>query len=207
MMPKIIEWAVASRPLPGQTESGDRHWVRTLSGKVLVAVVDGLGHGGEAAAAAKIAVSTLDKHGGEPPADLILCCCQSLVASRGVVMSLAYFNALDDTMTWLGVGNVEGVLIRGNVRATPGQETLLLRPGVVGDRQPRLSPSVVQVAAGDLLIFATDGIRAGFAENICSCDSPQRIADRILAECALETDDALVLVARYLHAQDKTTRG
>jgi len=203
----IIEWAVAARPLPGQTESGDRPWVQVCPQSALVAVVDGLGHGEEAAVAARIAVSTLENHGGESPLSLVQRCCQNLVSSRGAVMSLASFNAVDNTMTWLGVGNVEGVLIRADFRAVPTQEVLLQRSGVVGDRQPQLLPSVMQVAAGDLLIFATDGIRRGFAENLHPRDSLQRIADRILAEYGLETDDALVLVVRYLHGQSKTTSG
>lgn len=204
---QIIEWGIAGRPLLGQTESGDRHWVRVFPDKALAAVVDGLGHGEEAAAAARMAVSTLEKHGGETPLELFQHCCQSLHCSRGAVMSLALLNSLDNTMTWLGVGNVEGVLVRGNIHTIPRQEALLLRPGVVGDRQPRLSPEVVAVAAGDLLILATDGVRAGFADNILLRDPPQRIAERILADCGLETDDALVLVVRYLHGQGKTTHG
>ena len=62
-------------------------------------------------------------------------------------------------MTWLGVGNVEGVLIRADTRATPAAESVLLRGGVVGYQLPALQASVVPVSRGDLLILATDGIR------------------------------------------------
>ena len=40
-----IEWGVATRALPGQAESGDRHLVQRFPDGVLAAVVDGLGHG------------------------------------------------------------------------------------------------------------------------------------------------------------------
>jgi hypothetical protein len=121
-------------------------------------------------------------------------------------MSLATFDASDNTMTWLGVGNVEGVLLHRQFHVLPGTETLLQRPGVLGDHLPRLSASVLQIAAGDLLIFATDGIRPGFADNANLNDSPQQIADRILTQHGRGTDDALVLVARYLHGKVDTTR-
>jgi len=49
-----IEWAVAELAQPGQSESGDRHLVLPTPDGGLVAVVDGLGHGAEAANAAKV---------------------------------------------------------------------------------------------------------------------------------------------------------
>jgi phosphoserine phosphatase RsbX len=204
---RTIEWGVAGRPLAGQKESGDLYLVQARPGKALVAVVDGLGHGEEAAAAAKLAIATLKNHSDEAPLPLVQRCCQALQATRGVVMSLAVFDASQGTVDWLGVGNVEGVLLRADGHAAPNEEVLLLRPGVVGDRQPRLTASVLMVSAGDLLIFATDGIRPDFAQRINLDDPPQRIADRILAEYGLETDDALVVVVRYVHGQEKTTDG
>jgi len=58
----------------------------------------------------------------------------------------------------------------------------------------------VPVAPGDLLIFATDGIREGFAEGLPTDATPQQLADQILARSGKGTDDALVLVARYAGA-------
>jgi hypothetical protein len=54
------------------------------------------------------------------------------------------------------------------------------------------------LARGDLLIFATDGIRRDFADDLMPTGSCREIADRILQQYAIGTDDALVLVARYL---------
>jgi hypothetical protein len=113
-------------------------------------------------------------------------------------MSLASFNALDNTMTWLGVGNVEGLLLRADVAADPPRENVLLRGGVVGYQLPALHTATLPVTRGDVLILATDGIRGGFAEDVTLSDPPQRIAEHILARRATGMDDALVLVARYL---------
>ena len=55
----LIAWGMAQAVLAGQTVSGDRHLVSPCRDGLLVAVVDGLGHGEEAAKAAEIAVSTL----------------------------------------------------------------------------------------------------------------------------------------------------
>jgi len=47
------------------------------------------------------------------------------------------------------------------------------------------------------LILASDGIRTSFGQNLIATDSPQQIADRILAQHFKGTDDALALVVRY----------
>jgi serine/threonine protein phosphatase PrpC len=200
----LIEWGVAGRALPGQKESGDHHLVKVRPTEALVAVVDGLGHGEGAAAAAKLAIAILKKGDGESPIALIQRCHEELRSTRGVVMSLAMFHSNDNTMTWLGVGNVEGFLLHRNAHVVLGQEALLLRSGVVGDHLPRLSASIIEVGPGDLLIFATDGIRPGFADNVNLQEAPQQTAHRILTQYGQETDDALVLVVRYLQGQEIT---
>src|SRR5207247_9958290 len=72
------------------------------------------------------------------------------------------------------------------------------RGGIVGAELPRLHPVVLAIAPGDTLFFATDGIREGFAEGLSPEAAPQQLADQILARHGKGTDDALVLVARYL---------
>ena len=194
----IIEWGAASLPLAGEVESGDKHVVKVFPHGALLAVMDGLGHGEEAAAAANVAVRVLQTSGNESLISLLKRCHEWLRSTRGVVISLAAFDAVDETMTWLGVGNVEGVLLRADPAVDPGHESLMLRSGVVGSRLPLLHASIVPVLRGDTLIFATDGIRSEFTQCLAMGAGPQLLADRILAQYAKGTDDALVLVARYV---------
>lgn len=197
MSAPLIEWGVSSRALPGQAASGDRHVVEAFPGGALIGAIDGLGHGDAAASAARTAGDVLGRHCAESVIALARRCHDALVSTRGVVMSLASFNGADQTMTWLGVGNVEGVLLRANARAVPMREQLLLRGGVVGYQLPQLSAWVLPLCRGDTLIFATDGIRTEFTSVVDSGGSAAGLADRILAGYAKETDDALVVVARY----------
>lgn len=195
----LLDCGVASRPLPGESESGDRHVVKRFRNGALVAAVDGLGHGPEAASAARLAVETLERHAAESVIPLVQRCHARLAGTRGVVLSLGKFNWHDHTLAWLGVGNVEGWLLRpGAPSGPPEREALVLRGGVVGHQLPPLRAVVVPVASGDMLIFATDGIRSGFVQGLMLSDPLTRVANRILALYAKDTDDALVLVARYL---------
>jgi serine phosphatase RsbU (regulator of sigma subunit) len=198
---QLIDWAVAGSVLPGQLESGDEHLVRTTPNGALVAVVDGLGHGVEAAVAARGAVKSLERHGAEPMISLLKSCHRALSGTRGVVMSVASLNARDETLTWVGVGNVEGLLLRAQPTVTPRRESLLLRGGVVGVHLPALSASIIPVMRGDTLIFATDGIRNDFVlAPFALREPPQPLADYILGRWGRGTDDALVLVARWIGA-------
>jgi phosphoserine phosphatase RsbX len=193
-----VDWGVAQLTIEGETVCGDRHLVSTRSDGLLLAVVDGLGHGKEAAAAAQAAVAILAEHPDEPVISLLKRCHEALRPTRGVAMSLASLNSTYGTITWLGVGNVEGVLLRADKEAVPPQENVMLFPGVAGHQLPSLRAIVTPVNSGDLLIFYTDGIRRDFlSEPPIPGHSSQRIADRICARYSKGTDDALVLVARY----------
>jgi negative regulator of sigma-B (phosphoserine phosphatase) len=196
--PSLIEWGVAMQAFSGQADSGDGYLVEAYPAGVLVAAVDGLGHGPRAAVVAEAAIVALEGHARESVDLLIKRCHQELLGTRGVVMSLAAFSARDEAMTWVGVGNVTGLLLRADQKAARPREALLPRGGVVGYHLPSLYPVVHSVYPGDILVFATDGLRSGFTEGVVLSDSPQQIADCLLEIYGRGTDDALVLVARYV---------
>ena len=193
----MIEWAVASMSLVGESSCGDRHILETFDGGALIGAMDGLGHGPEAEAASAVAGEILSEHREDPVVALVQRCHESLRATRGVAMSLASVSALDGTMSWLGVGNVEASVLRDSGTGGPRRQSLVLRGGVVGYRLPRLLPSVVEVRPGDVILFATDGVDRSAFEEIRLSEPPKRIADDILARFARGTDDALALVVRY----------
>lgn len=198
MKTALIESGIACLTLPGQSQSGDRYLIQPYINGLLVAVVDGLGHGEQAAAAAELAVTILTNHAHESVISLVKRCHGALCDTRGAVMSLASFNELNRTLTWMGIGNVEGLVLRGESSPHSRHEYLLLRGGVVGGHLPSLSASIIPLMQGDRLIFTTDGIRGGFTNDLSESDSPQVMADQILARYSKGLDDALVLIARFL---------
>lgn len=195
MKQPCVEWGVATSILSGEAESGDRHLVCAAPKGMLVAAVDGLGHGVDAAVAAQAAVETLGKYAYEPFTALLRRCHESLRLTRGAVMSLALFNAIESTMSWVGVGNVTGLLLRANPSAP--RETLLLRSGVVGAHLPPFQPGIVSLARGDVLVFVTDGIGNDFVDSVSIDGALQAMAERVLNRHLKGVDDALVLMVRY----------
>lgn len=195
---KALACGLAARALEGELSSGDQHLIYPFADGMLVAVVDGLGHGWEAAQAARTAVTTLKHHVGESLDSLVERCQARLVGTRGVAASMAAFSVIDSTMTWLGVGNVEGVLVHSQATHGREREFLLLGRGFIGGPLPKLRPFVVPVGKGDTLTFATDGVTSDFHKEVNVCERPQTIADRVLSNYGRFSDDALVLVARFL---------
>jgi len=72
-----------------QGESGDHHLVCCNQNGILIAAIDGIGHGEEAANAAKAAAAFLRSSADEPIISLVEGLHEKLRATRGVVMSVA----------------------------------------------------------------------------------------------------------------------
>lgn len=189
----FIEWGAAMLPQPGQPLSGDDYLIHPLPDGLLVAVIDGLGHGPKAALAARLAVETLRQHAQTNLIELINRCHQALTGTRGAVISLAAIHTGSTAMNWLGVGNVAGLLARSDGT----RRHMVLRGGVVGYHLPPLRVFSEALLPGDTLIFATDGIRSSFTQDVPASLPPQALAEAILANHSRQTDDATVVVGRY----------
>ena len=116
-MREPVEWSVATRCRRGEATSGDLAVVAILPEGALVAAIDGLGHGAEAARAARKAGEVVRE---SPSQDLVLLaerCHSALRDTRGAAISLAFISPVKSTMTWLGVGNVEGRVLSGDPSA------------------------------------------------------------------------------------------
>jgi hypothetical protein len=192
---QLLDWGIARRSRPREATCGDVGVVSFFPGGALVAAVDGLGHGPEAAQAADTAAEVVRSLAREDLVALVERCHHALEQTRGVAMSVASYSASAKTMTWLGIGNVEGRLV---TVSSPGSRSLRLQSGVTGHELPALAPATVRIRRGDVLLFATDGIEPAFGDSLDASGSAQEIADRIFAEHWKASDDALVLVSRYL---------
>jgi phosphoserine phosphatase RsbX len=193
-----LEWAIAATPMPGQDVSGDQYVVVDAGDSVLLGVIDGLGHGPAAAEAAFEAIKVLTANAGEPLDALIYLCHQSLAETRGVAMTLARFTFDDGELTWLGVGNVLGVVVRNAPVGSTNLAVALVAGGIVGHQlPPTMHIRGASMHPGDVLLLGTDGLRPHFIEDPPLAQEVPSLADDILTRCRKDTDDALILAARY----------
>ncbi len=196
-----ITWSILRLALPGQVESGDRYYVKAFRDRLLLAAIDGLGHGHEAALAGKKAIQVLDEHAKQTDSlmDLVKRCHEDLKNTRGVVMNIASFNWQKKTMSWIGIGNVNGFYFhREKGEIQPSQMTIMQRSGIVGFKLPVLQVTMLPLQFGDTLIFTTDGIQNDYVDELYLQGSTEQIAEYISKGYSKKNDDALILVARYL---------
>jgi negative regulator of sigma-B (phosphoserine phosphatase) len=193
-----IEWGIATRCRPGEAINGDLAVVSLLPDGALVAGIDGLGHGSEAARAAGQAAAALRESPGPDLERLVQRCHGALHGTRGAAISMAFVSATESQMTWLGVGNVEGRVLSGDPATTRPKGSLALGRGVPGHELPAVRPATITMRAGDVLLLATDGVDASFADSLDLSGSSQTISERILSDHWKPPDDALVIVVRYL---------
>ena len=192
-----VEWSVATRCRPGEQTSGDRAVVEVQGEETLVAGIDGLGHGAEAAHAAQRAAEIFHRARGEDLTLLAIRCHQALRGTRGAALSLVRVS-VDGALTWLGIGNVEGRVISCGSAARRLKGSLAAAAGIAGDVLPRLSPETFDLEPGDVVILATDGVRVGFADGLEISGSAAAISERVLEASWEHSDDALVIAVRYL---------
>jgi negative regulator of sigma-B (phosphoserine phosphatase) len=194
-----IEWAAAGRAFPGERVCGDRPVAVGVDGAgALVGVLDGLGHGEDAAAAARCGVDVLRGAHTEPLDVLVRRCHRALTATRGAAMTLARIDCVPGTLRWIGIGNVSADLIARRPGGIEVRSSVRLAGGIVGYRMPEvLTPQEVSIRPGDVLIIASDGIGDNHVNSIDFAASALANARRILDKHGKGTDDALVLVARH----------
>lgn len=196
-----IEIGAASRPCAGFTVSGDQFAVHAFPGGVIVAVADGLGHGHGAAAAAQRAMATIAEAPGQPLRRHFERCNRALAATRGAVLALASIDLATQTMTWASIGNVDAALFHVEADGSFKRASPVMFSGIVGLRMPTIRVADHRMDPGDILVMVTDGIRAGFSDGIDLTLAPQALADAILAHHGKTTDDAMVVVGRWIGAE------
>ncbi len=193
--PQALDRGVAGAPYEGESRSGDvAVFVPTAAGG-LACLIDGLGHGPDAADAAEACGEVVRRHAEWGPQELLEACHDALIDTRGVVMTVAWFDLERERLSWAGVGNVDARLVRSGPELR--EEVALVFGGVLGYRMPRIRPATMPLGRGDLLVMLTDGIDSAISPGLAGGGAAQTLADRVFEQHAKGGDDALVVVVRY----------
>ena len=189
----MIAIGAASHIYPGESASGDLWDAQRGEHRCRIAVIDGLGHGPEAAAAAQAGRDALAAHPDASAVEALGICHHALAGTRGAAISIAVIEPQIARLTYAGIGNVEGRVWQG------GQEQrLTIYRGIVGKTMPTVRPFTIALAEDWLLLMHTDGISSRFTlPRTAPLDggSPKALAERMLQEWGRERDDATMVVA------------
>jgi anti-sigma regulatory factor (Ser/Thr protein kinase) len=150
-----MTWGSAASNAPGESVSGDQ-WslVHREDGATLM-VVDALGHGVLANEAALVAVRAFEDHGTDAPGEFVNRAHDALRGGRGAALAVARCDLARNTITYAGVGNVAGVIVRLDGR----QHGLVSNNGTVGSATISVREFEYEWRAGETLVMHTDGLR------------------------------------------------
>ncbi len=179
-----------TRPVRGQLICGDTFATVTRKDCTLVVLADGLGHGPEAAAASQAFCELVRTADSGLPERIFAESEQALSKTRGAVASMIRIDNNRQTVTFIGVGNVE-------MRAVSREPMHpITSPGILGRKVRKLRPMVYSAHPGDLFVLFTDGISGRFSLADFAHLPCQALAERLLADFGKYHDDAACAVLR-----------
>ncbi len=186
------EWAHASRPHPGESDCGDEVWsfVDAEAGELLLAVIDGLGHGAKARQAALACRESFEQSaqaGSREPTQLLRTAHEAIRSSRGVAASLLRLTRTE--IVFAGIGNVACATTHEAFRPFP-------RDGILGYRFRAIHPHAAPRQPMWLALF-TDGLPALNLERFLH-EPVSQIPEKMLQTATPSTDDQAVAVVRIV---------
>jgi anti-sigma regulatory factor (Ser/Thr protein kinase) len=181
-------------PISGETACGDNMAWDLNSDRCIVLVVDGLGHGPQAAEAADEAVRIFRAHSQEAPASIISRLHDALKKTRGAAAAIAEIRPQSGTLIYAGVGNISGSILSNTL-----SRSLVSHNGTLGHVMARVQEFKVEWPRDGILIMHSDGLLSrwdlsGYPGILAR--QPALIAGVLLRDFRRERDDSSVLVMK-----------
>lgn len=189
--PSRFVFGVATRPALMNDVNGDAYLIKQWDDHILVALIDGLGHGEEAAKASEAAKEFVSEHFDKDLEQIMRGLHDSLTKTRGAVVGMTRIDLAEKRFAFCGVGNIEAKLIID----PPIQP--VSRDGIVGANMIKIKKFEYHYDSLKAIVLHSDGVSSKFDlpkyKNLST--DPQKIAKKILNDCWNGRDDATVIFA------------
>jgi anti-sigma regulatory factor (Ser/Thr protein kinase) len=185
-------WAGVALAAPGELVSGDGWAVSPSGDQVSVMVVDGLGHGPDAAQVADSALREFDARPAGTPAAVLGRLHEALRGTRGAAAAVASLDAAAGSIVFAGAGNIAGRIISGTE-----DRSLLSQHGTVGVQVRRTQDLHYPWPDHAILVLHSDGVATRWtlegSAGLLRCDLAV-IAAWLIRDHSRGRDDATVVV-------------
>lgn len=189
-----LDSGVVCLPKIGEEISGDAWATDQNSGRTLLLVADGLGHGPQAAQASREAVRIFRANLGKSPKEIVEAAHAALRSTRGAALAIAEVDFEQLTVRFAGVGNISGTIL-----AQEKTNSLVSYNGTVGHEVRKIQEFVYQWPKGGLLVMHSDGLGTQWRLDRYPglvAKHPSLIAGVLYRDFNRGRDDVTVLVVR-----------
>ncbi|HZI58879.1 MAG TPA: SpoIIE family protein phosphatase [Verrucomicrobiae bacterium] len=189
-----VDFSGFTAPYPGESACGDNIAWEINGDRCIVLVVDGLGHGPQAAEAADEAVRIFKSYSSDPPAEIISRLHDALKKARGAAAAVAEIRPLAGTLIYAGVGNIAGSILSNTL-----SRSLVSHNGTLGHVMARVQEFKTEWPKDGILIMHSDGLQSRWDLSRYPgilARQPALIAGVLLRDFRRERDDASVLVMK-----------
>jgi anti-sigma regulatory factor (Ser/Thr protein kinase) len=190
-------FGVVQLPYPGETVCGDAWALSERPAGLSMIVVDGLGHGPHAAAAASAAIETFEESPEATPAVILDRAHRRMTSTRGGAVAVARYDG-SATLLYGSVGNVAGAMLtNGTSRGLSSQN------GTVGAQIGRLRMEEYPSPPGSLVILHSDGLMMRWNMDSypgLAASHPALVAAVLYRDFRRQRDDVTVLAVRLAAA-------
>jgi anti-sigma regulatory factor (Ser/Thr protein kinase) len=181
-------------PYPGERHCGDAWTYACDQDRTVALVVDGLGHGWEAAEAAQEAVAVFRKRAHARPSEILAHIHDGLRKTRGAVAAVTEIHPGENRLVYAGVGNISAVLLSGGT-----SRSLVSHNGTLGVAVPRIQEFRSEWPTDGVLVIHSDGLQSRW--DLSSYPGllarhPALIGGALLRDFRRQRDDASVLVVK-----------
>lgn len=183
-------------PKHGEDVSGDGYAVDQEAGRCRIMVVDGLGHGPGAAAAAQEAIRIFERASREGPVAILQAAHAGMRHTRGAAMAVAEIDAEKRQVRYAGIGNIVSSLITEKQRVN-----MVSLNGTVGHQLRQVQEFTYPWPEHALLVMHSDGLGTHWKLDSylgLMAREPALVAGVLYRDFSRGRDDVTVLVARRL---------
>jgi anti-sigma regulatory factor (Ser/Thr protein kinase) len=184
----------ALAPYPNEPVCGDNWtWNSSVNGNTIM-LVDGSGHGIEAARAAETAMRTFAQNADAACEDLVERMHRALATTRGGALAVARIDTAARVVRFVGVGNISAVLVNAGK-----PRHMVSHNGTAGHLAPRIREFTYEFTGDPLVILHSDGLtsRCDIASYPgLAAQHPSLIAGVLLRDHRRGRDDASVVAMR-----------
>lgn len=189
-----LEIGVVCLPKLGETVCGDAWAVKQESGRNLIIVADGLGHGPLAAEASQKAVQVFQENSRLAPKQILEAVHDALRSTRGAAVAIALIDVNQQQVRFAGVGNIAGSVITASE-----SRSMVSYNGIVGYQVRKIQEFVYPSPHGAMLILHSDGLATQWRVDRypgLAASHPSLIAGVLYRDFKRSRDDVTVLVTR-----------